>query len=241
MIQRSKISQKMPTNYLKLPVGKSLPQWKEKSPPPKTNMQGSYCFLEPLTLDAHSIFLFEAFCKDKKNINWTYLPYGPFENHKDFKKWLLDYCLGEDPLFFVVIKDGLPVGMESYLRIKPAVGVIEIGHIHFSPTLQKTRASVEAVYLMMKRVFDEMGYRRFEWKCDSLNKRSCEAAKKFGFQFEGVFRQLTIYKGRNRDTAWFSIIDKDWERIKQNFEKWLDEKNFDESGKPIVSLRSLMA
>ena len=105
--------------------------------------------------------------------------------------------------------------------------------------LQKTRASVEAIYLMMKRVFDEMGYRRFEWKCDSLNKRSCEAARKFGFQFEGIFRQLTIYKGRNRDTAWFSIIDKDWKRIKQNFEKWLDEKNFDESGNPIISLRAL--
>ena len=91
----------------------------------------------------------------------------------------------------------------------------------------------------MKRVFDEMGYRRFEWKCDSLNKRSCQAERKFGFQFEGIFRQLTIYKGRNRDTAWFSIIDKDWKRIKQNFEKWLDEKNFDESGNPIISLRAL--
>ena len=132
------------------------------------------------------------------------------------------------------------VGLASYLRIKPEVGVIEIGHIHFSPLLQKTRASVETIYLMMRRVFDEMGYRRFEWKCDSLNKRSCEAAKKFGFQFEGIFRQLTIYKGRNRDTAWFSVINKDWGKIKQNFERWLSAENFDEKNKPSLSLRYLM-
>ena len=226
-------------NSIEFPTGETLYGWKTKQLPQKTKMQGSYCCLYPLDLKKHSLPLYESFCKDKNNLNWTYLPYGPFANYKDFKKWLLEYCLGEDPLFFVVVKDGLPVGMESYLRIKPAVGVIEIGHIHFSPILQKTRASVEAVYLMMKRVFDEMGYRRFEWKCDSLNKRSCEAARKFGFQFEGIFRQLTIYKGRNRDTAWFSIIDKDWKRIKQNFEKWLDEKNFDEKNKPIVSLRVL--
>ncbi len=227
-------------NQIKLSVGESLPEWKEKLPPPKTKMMGNYCCLYPLDLKKHSYSLFESFCRDKKNLNWTYLPYGPFENHKDFKKWLVGSCLGEDPLFFVVVKKDIVVGLASYLRIKPEVGVIEIGHIHFSPILQKTRASVEAIYLMMKRVFDEMGYRRFEWKCDFLNKRSCEAAKKFGFQFEGVFRQLTIYKGRNRDTAWFSVLDKDWRKIKQNYEKWLCAENFDEKNEPILSLRSLM-
>ena len=203
-------------------------------------MQGRYCCLYPLDLKKHSIPLYEAFCKDKDNLNWTYLPYGPFENYEDFKKWLGDFCLTKDPFFFVVVKKDTVVGLASYLRIKPEVGVIEIGHIHFSPLLQKTRASVETIYLMMRRVFDEMGYRRFEWKCDSLNKRSCEAAKKFGFQFEGIFRQLTIYKGRNRDTAWFSVINKDWGKIKQNFERWLSAENFDEKNKPSLSLRYLM-
>ena len=203
-------------------------------------MQGRYCCLYPLDLKKHSIPLYEAFCKDKDNLNWTYLPYGPFENYEDFKKWLVDFCLTKDPFFFVVVKKDTVVGLASYLRIKPEVGVIEIGHIHFSPLLQKTRASVETIYLMMRRVFDEMGYRRFEWKCDSLNKRSCEAAKKFGFQFEGIFRQLTIYKGRNRDTAWFSVINKDWGKIKQNFERWLSAENFDEKNKPSLSLRYLM-
>ena len=227
-------------NQIKLPIGEAVPEWTTKQLPQKTKMQGRYCCLYPLDLKKHSIPLYEAFCKDKDNLNWTYLPYGPFENYEDFKKWLVDFCLTKDPFFFVVVKKDTVVGLASYLRIKPEVGVIEIGHIHFSPLLQKTRASVETIYLMMRRVFDEMGYRRFEWKCDSLNKRSCEAAKKFGFQFEGIFRQLTIYKGRNRDTAWFSVINKDWGKIKQNFEKWLSAENFDEKNKPSLSLRYLM-
>ena len=227
-------------NQIKLPIGEAVPEWTTKQLPQKTKMQGRYCCLYPLDLKKHSIPLYEAFCKDKDNLNWTYLPYGPFENYEDFKKWLGDFCLTKDPFFFVVVKKDTVVGLASYLRIKPEVGVIEIGHIHFSPLLQKTRASVETIYLMMRRVFDEMGYRRFEWKCDSLNKRSCEAAKKFGFQFEGIFRQLTIYKGRNRDTAWFSVINKDWGKIKQNFEKWLSAENFDEKNKPSLSLRYLM-
>ena len=227
-------------NQIKLPIGEAVPEWTTKQLPQKTKMQGRYCCLYPLDLKKHSIPLYEAFCKDKDNLNWTYLPYGPFENYEDFKKWLGDFCLTKDPFFFVVVKKDTVVGLASYLRIKPEVGVIEIGHIHFSPLLQKTRASVETIYLMMRRVFDEMGYRRFEWKCDSLNKRSCEAAKKFGFQFEGIFRQLTIYKGRNRDTAWFSVINKDWGKIKQNFERWLSAENFDEKNKPSLSLRYLM-
>ena len=227
-------------NQIKLPIGEAVPEWTTKQLPQKTKMQGRYCCLYPLDLKKHSIPLYEAFCKDKDNLNWTYLPYGPFENYEDFKKWLGDFCLTKDPFFFVVVKKDAVVGLASYLRIKPEVGVIEIGHIHFSPLLQKTRASVETIYLMMRRVFDEMGYRRFEWKCDSLNKRSCEAAKKFGFQFEGIFRQLTIYKGRNRDTAWFSVINKDWGKIKQNFERWLSAENFDEKNKPSLSLRYLM-
>ena len=227
-------------NQIKLPIGEAVPEWTTKQLPQKTKMQGRYCCLYPLDLKKHSIPLYEAFCKDKDNLNWTYLPYGPFENYEDFKKWLVDFCLTKDPFFFVVVKKDTVVGLASYLRIKPEVGVIEIGHIHFSPLLQKTRASVETIYLMMRRVFDEMGYRRFEWKCDSLNKRSCEAAKKFGFQFEGIFRQLTIYKGRNRDTAWFSVINKDWGKIKQNFERWLSAENFDEKNKPSLSLRYLM-
>ena len=128
-------------NQIKLPIGEAVPEWTTKQLPQKTKMQGRYCCLYPLDLKKHSIPLYEAFCKDKDNLNWTYLPYGPFENYEDFKKWLVDFCLTKDPFFFVVVKKDTVVGLASYLRIKPEVGVIEIGHIHFSPLLQKTRAS----------------------------------------------------------------------------------------------------
>ena len=159
-----------------------------------------------------------------------------------FKKWLQKNCLRNDPLFHTVIdkNQNIAVGMASYLRIERLIGNIEVGHIHFSPLMQQKPIGTEVMYLMMKRVFDELGYRRYEWKCDSLNKRSCRAAKRFGFTFEGIFRQHNIVKGHNRDTAWFSIIDKEWNRVKKNYEKWLDNKNFNDEGKQKVSLTSLM-
>ena len=136
--------------------------------------------------------------------------------------------------------NNVAVGLSSYLRINPIEGVIEVGHIHYSPLIQKKRIGTEAMYLMMKRVFDELGYRRYEWKCDSLNKASCKAAKRIGFNFEGILKQATIYKGRNRNTAWFAIIDKDWPKVKSSFENWLDDNNFNKDGSQKVSLKTLM-
>jgi len=150
-------------------------------------------------------------------------------------------CLGADPLFHAVIdrKSNKALGLASYLRIDPPAGVIEVGHIHFSPALQGTAMATEAMYLMMHRVFDELGYRRYEWKCNALNKASCRAAERLGFTFEGIFRQATIVKGRNRDTAWFSILDSEWPRAKAAFQAWLDPANFDVEGKQKRGLAEL--
>jgi len=205
-------------------------------------MQGSLCALEPMDRDHHSLDLFEAFSRDLDSRNWTYLPYGPFARLADFQKWIDSTCLGDDPCFFTIIDldTGKAVGVASFLRIAAATGVIEVGHIHFSPLIQGSAVSTEAMYLMMKLVFEDLGYRRYEWKCDALNAPSCAAAKRLGFEFEGIFRQATIYKQRNRDTAWYSIIDREWPVIRQVFENWLSSDNFDADGKQRTSLSESM-
>lgn len=220
-------------NNLGQPVGFPVQDWQPCQHPPRTEMSGHYCRLEMLDVDVHSEDLFHAFAKDTDHANWTYLPYGPFPDLESFQQWVQQQITGDDPLFHAVIDkaSNRAVGIATYLRIEPAVGVIETGHIHFSPLMQRTPLSTEAMYLMMRRVFDELGYRRYEWKCDALNVPSCAAAKRLGFQFEGIFRQATMYKGRNRDTAWFSVIDSEWPAIKAEFERWLDPKNFDSDTK----------
>ena len=199
-------------------------------------MKGRYCDLEALDIAAHSESLYEAFTKDDSN--WTYLFVEPFQNLSDFKVWLENSCLGSDPLFHSIIdkSTGKAVGMASLMRIDQKMGVIEVGNIHFSALIQKRPIATEAMFLMMKRVFDELGYRRYEWKCDSLNVPSRKAAERFGFSFEGVFRQAVIYKDRNRDTAWFSIIDTEWPALKTMFEAWLSPQNFDGTGQQIKRL-----
>ncbi|MBV8457545.1 MAG: GNAT family N-acetyltransferase, partial [Acetobacteraceae bacterium] len=175
-------------------------------------MEGRFCRLEALDADRHTAPLFAANSEDKEGRNWTYLPYGPLERFDDYRAWAVQYSRGDDPLFFAVIArdSGEAVGVASYLRIEPAMGCIEVGGINFSPRLQRRPAATESMYLMMRRAFDELGYRRYEWKCDALNEPSRQAAQRLGFSFEGIFRQATIYKGRNRDTAWYSIIDREW-------------------------------
>jgi RimJ/RimL family protein N-acetyltransferase len=157
------------------------------------------------------------------------------------RDWIETDCRGDDPLYHAIIdlRTGTAVGVASYLRINPGVGVIEVGHINYAPPLQRTPAASEAMFLMMSRVFDELGYRRYEWKCDGLNGGSRRAAERLGFGFEGVFRQATIYKGRNRDTAWYAITDQDWPAIKAAFQAWLDPANFDETGQQRRSLRDI--
>lgn len=213
----------------KLPVGDMLESWQSRPFPERKLMQGRYCRVEPLQPAIHAQQLYQAFAEDSEEVDWTYLSYGPFESFESFNQWLLDNCCKDDPLFFVIIDKhtSLAVGMASFLRMDSVSGVIEVGHIHFSPQLQKTRMATEAMYLMMRHVFDELGYRRYEWKCDACNQGSKKAALRLGFQFEGLFRQAMVYKKRNRDTAWFSVIDKEWPTIKVALEDWLDVSNFD--------------
>ena len=203
-------------------------------------MEGRFCRLEALCADHHAAALFAANSEDKEGGNWTYLPYGPFERFEDYCQWVVQYSHGDDPIFFAVIARGTceAVGVASYMRIEPAIGCLEVGGINFSPRLQRKPAATEAMYLMMRRAFDELGYRRYEWKCDCLNQPSRQAAERLSFTFEGIFRQATIYKGRNRDTAWYSVIDRDWPAVKNALEHWLDPANFDESGRQKRSLAS---
>ena len=204
-------------------------------------MEGRTCRVEPIDPERHAAALHEANLEDAENRIWAYLPYGPFATLADYRAWIEAACLGEDPRFHAVIdlRDGRAVGVASYLRLEPPVGVIEVGHINFTPRLQNSVAATEAMYLMMRRVFGELGYRRYEWKCDALNARSCKAAERLGFQFEGVFRQATLYKGRNRDTAWYSILDREWPALDAAFTEWLDPGNFDGDGRQRQSLSGL--
>jgi RimJ/RimL family protein N-acetyltransferase len=201
-------------------------------------MTGRFCRLDPLSADRHGADLHAANVRDTEGRMWTYLAYGPFKGLDAYLGWARRMEASTDPLFHAVIDatSGKAVGVASYLRIEPEVGVIEVGHIAFSPLLQRTPAATEAMYLMMRRAFDELGYRRYEWKCDALNAPSRDAAERLGFTFEGVFRQATIYKGRNRDTAWYSILDREWPARQAAFEAWLDSANFDRQGRQRRSL-----
>jgi RimJ/RimL family protein N-acetyltransferase len=231
----------LPTNAFGQPIGEPVPNWQPVSPPPLTTMEGQFCRVEPIDVDRHAADLFAAFRADEANRNWTYLPYGAFETEATLRDWMVEDCMGSDPLFHAVVEKDTAraVGVASYLRIEPTVGVIETGHIHYSPLLQRRPAATEAMFLMMRRVFAELGYRRYEWKCDALNAPSRRAAERLGFRFEGIFRQATIYKGRNRDTAWYSILDREWPLLEQAFSHWLDPANFDEHEEQKVSLTVL--
>ncbi len=228
-------------NELGEPIGFALPQWTPRRRPPRSAMKGHFCHVEPVDPARHAADLYAANSLDRQGRNWTYLPYGPFGQIEDYRLWLNRVSAGEDPLFHAIIErqTGRAVGIASFMRIDPAAGVIEVGGINYAPPLQRTPAATEAMYLMMRRVFDELGYRRYEWKCDSLNASSRAAALRLGFKYEGIFRQATVYKGRNRDTCWFSILDSEWPTLKSAFESWLDPSNFDAAGQQRRSLRSL--
>ena len=228
-------------NALGQDIGFPVPGWTTRPAPPRSPIEGRWCRIEPVDPARHAADLFAANAADAEGRMWTYMGYGPFGGIEDYRAWLKATCLGDDPLFHAIVdlQDGKAVGVASYLRITPAVGTIEVGHIAYAPRLQGTRAATEAMYLMMRRVFDELGYRRYEWKCDALNTASRRAAQRLGFRFEGVFRQATIYKGRNRDTAWFAVIDKDWPALRAAFETWLDPANFDAAGRQKQSLSAL--
>jgi RimJ/RimL family protein N-acetyltransferase len=225
------------------PIGFPVPDWTQRPRPPRTPVEGRFAAIEPIDPDRHAAELHEANAADREGRMWTYMAYGPFASAAEYRRWMESACLGDDPLFHAIrdLRTGRAAGVASYLRIDPPVGVIEVGHIALAPALQKTVAATEAMFLMMARVFDELGYRRYEWKCDALNAPSRRAAERLGFSFEGVFRQATIYKNRNRDTAWYAVIDKDWPALKRAYEGWLSPENFDAQGRQRVSLASLTA
>jgi RimJ/RimL family protein N-acetyltransferase len=196
-------------------------------------MLGRYCRLEPVSVQRHEKELFAAYMQAPDGSDWTYLFSDRPATAQDFNAYLVKLEKSEDPLHFTIIdtSTNTAVGTAALMRIEPTHGVIEVGSITFSPLLKKTRAATESMYLMMRRAFDELGYRRYEWKCDSLNAPSRAAAGRYGFTFEGIFRQAIVYKGRSRDTAWFSITDAEWPRIRTAFEAWLDPANFSADGR----------
>ena len=217
-------------------IGPAL-AWQPVPPPPKREVEGRYVRLEPVDPARHADDLFAL--SQGSNEIWTYLGYGPFADLPGFRGWLSERARQTDPLFFAIVDKatGRASGMASYLRITPADGVIETGHIWFVPAIQRTRQASEAIFLLMREAF-ALGYRRLEWKCNALNAGSRRAALRFGFTFEGIFRQHMIVKGRNRDTAWFAMMDHEWPAIRAGFERWLAPENFDESGRqhaPLVT------
>jgi len=215
------------------PIGAPLPGWQPRALPPRTPMQGRVCRLEPLDAARHAEDLIQAFGQAPDGRSWTYMAQGPFSGDPArHRSYLEQQAASQDMLHHVVIdlRSGKAVGTLALMRMDPANGVIEVGNVTFSPLLQRTPASTEAQYLLMRRVFEELGYRRYEWKCDSLNAPSRAAAARLGFQFEGIFRQATIYKSRSRDTAWFSVLDSEWPARKSAFERWLAQENFDAAG-----------
>jgi len=197
--------------------------------------------LEPVDPARHAAQLFSS-SKGAPEL-WKHLAYGPFANQDEFTSWLLDRAATDDPLFYALVdrEVGEARGMASYLRMEPQHGVIEIGHIWFAPAMQRTRQATEAIFVLARHAFDDLGYRRLEWKCDSLNAPSRRAAERFGFTFEGIFRQHMVTKGRNRDTAWYSMTDGEWPSRRAAFEAWLAAENFDSEGRQRRSLAEYRA
>ena len=196
--------------------------------PRRTTIEGRYVRLVPLDAAAHAEDLWRGACAPEHDGLWTYLFDGPYRERAAFDGALARKAASEDPLFFAIVgrEAGRALGYASFLRIEPAHRVIEVGSILYTPALQRTTGATEAMYLMARHAFEDLGYRRYEWKCDSRNEPSRRAALRLGFTFEGIFRQHMIVKGRNRDTAWYSMLDREWPARKAAFERWLDPANF---------------
>lgn len=218
------------------PVGSDVDIDLPVSVPSTTPMVGGWCTVAPLAVAAHGAALFDAYGEAPDGRGWTYLYTGPFDSLDAFMAWLESLDASTDSLYFVISDSTGPCGIAAYLRIAPGVAAVEVGSIHFAPRLQRTAAATEAMFLMMQRAFDA-GYRRYEWKCDSLNAPSRAAAQRLGFSYEGDFRQAVVYKGRSRDTSWFSIIDGEWPERRAEFERWLDPSNFEANGGQRTPLR----
>lgn len=222
-------------------IGPAMPGWSARPWPGRGPMEGDHCRLEPLDASLHADDLYAAYHLAPDDRDWTYMSSGPFPDRACYQAYIDQASASQDPCHYAVIDrtSGRAVGSLALMRIDPGNGVVEVGHVAFSPLLQRTVAATEAHYLLMKHVFDELGYRRYEWKCDSLNTRSRRSAARLGFTFEGIFRQAIVYKGRSRDTAWHSLIDSEWPARRAALERWLVPGNFDEQGRQIQPLDAM--
>ncbi|MCB6184518.1 GNAT family N-acetyltransferase [Leeia sp. TBRC 13508] len=229
------------TNEFNQPIGEEVPQWQAREKPQRIVLTGQYCQLVPVSHDQHLDDLYEAYTSAPDGRDWTYLFQAPPSDKTTFSQYLKNVETSQDPLAYTVIDlaSQKAVGTLSLMRIDPTHGVIEVGGVTFSPKLKQTPLSTEAQFLLMQYAFDHLGYRRYEWKCDSLNAPSRKAALRLGFQFEGIFRQAIVYKGRSRDTAWFSIIDSEWPTVKAALAAWLAHANFDENGQQKQRLEAI--
>jgi RimJ/RimL family protein N-acetyltransferase len=225
------------------PVGAAV-DWRPAARPARSELAGTHVRLRPLDADRDAEALYaESHPPSADPGLWTYLPNGPYADPAEMRDALRAAEAFNDPLFFTLVplSGKLPAGVASYLRITPEHGVIEIGHIWFGASLTRTTAATEAIYLLAANAFDDLGYRRLEWKCDALNRRSRRAADRFGFRFEGVFRHHMVTKGRNRDTAWYAITDDEWPAVRAGFREWLSPENLKDAGRQTQSLGELIA
>lgn len=229
------------TNAYGQPIGQDLPGWTARERPGNVTLEGRFCRLEPLSASKHGRSLYEAYGLAEDPRDWTYMFAGPFDSDSLFNQYVTVAQESQDPKHYAVIDaaTGKAVGTLSLMRIDPANGVIEVGNVMFSPLLKQKAASTEAQFLLMQYALDVLKYRRYEWKCDSLNAPSRKTAQRLGFSFEGIFRQAVVYKGRSRDTAWYSIIDSEWPAIREAFLQWLSTSNFDHRGHQMESLSSI--
>ncbi|HEY4191583.1 MAG TPA: GNAT family protein [Mesorhizobium sp.] len=213
-------------------VPENLKDWQPRPRPERKVLEGRYVRLEPLEAKKHGDGLFAASTVPDADGRFAWLFEKPPESRAEFDGWLEKVQASEDPLYFTVIDlaSGKIAGRQTLMRIEPNHGVIEIGSIYWGPLISRRPAATEAQYLFTRYIFDELGYRRYEWKCHNDNAPSKRAAERFGFKFEGIFRQHMVTKGANRDTAWYSIIDKEWPALKKAYENWLDPSNFDSEG-----------
>ena len=229
-------------NEFQQPIGAALPGWQGAQLPGAQPLVGRYCRLERIDVERHAADLYEAYRDAPDARDWTYLFAGPFDTFEAYRTYLTAAAKLADPMHHAVIDSasGKAVGTLALMRIDAPNGVIEIGSVTYSPRMKRTRISTEAMSLLMRYVFEELGYRRFEWKCDSLNAPSRTAALRYGFKFEGIFRQAVVTRQRNRDTAWYSILDSEYPTLKAAYSQWLDASNFDAQGKQIRRLADLI-
>ena len=228
----------MKINELGQPIGDALPNFKPGDLPKMERLEGRYVIVEGLSKDKHGADLYEVYGPDSPADMWTYLFQNPVQSQEEWSA-LLDQMLAAQDRFYYAIVDkesGKALGTFALMRINRGSRVIEVGSVTYSPQLKRTRLATEAQYLLARYVFEELEYRRYEWKCDALNQPSRYAAERLGFIYEGTFRQAVVYKGRNRDTDWLAMIDKDWPAVKIRLEKWLSPDNFDENGQQIKAL-----